>query len=1079
MPSAIETLHPGVYVVESAGLPRVVGVSINTAGFEGVAEKGPIDRAVLVTNTTQFQDRFGEYFKGSYLEPCVRYFFEQGGSRAYIVRAIGSGNAVAWTNAKNSSDSGGRAKVVSGNSQNFNLTVGQTLVIDVAGYATQTFTFTGTQAYVNGNAFAGTDVNAKSITIQFAGWDAKTITFSGLPLTPTPTDVANFLNPLLQGGSCIVDGANIDFQADQVGSGSYVDIQGGDALTALGHNVSKTYGTGNVPNIDAVTALDGATALAAMQGAVASATSDNKVQILSTEKGSLVSVQVSATSTAVAFGFDNLVHAGWGSSGTAASVITSVSQPYNLEAGEVLSVDVAGQANQTFTFTGTQAVLTGAAYAPASLNSLTLQVKFSGYDQTDITFTGLTNPAPQQEVIDYIQSRIRGGEIEDSGGAFRFKADQYGSGSQAQIIGGTALVALGLVAGSASGTGNVANVNEVTAAEVMAVVNATATGMAASVTANNGVTLATVGTGDSATIQVNAAGTTATGLGFDAGLHRGSDADFQEAITFMAENPGAWGNNLAVRTLAWSHTTRSDVYNEDGQIDVSSLRGLSLGDVVYTYDPLAPSKRFVGLLTAIDVANRRISVLPLVDDLVGIIPSGSPIMSCSQHRLVTRTSENLVDGADRVKLLTTTNLKIGARVTICDGTTMTDVAITAIDGYTIKFAPVSLTSTIVSGATAASQEWHLDVLEKNAVVESFDFLSMEENCDDYFGIRLLGDTNESLHIEAIDMYAAPTDMWRRLPLPVMSQSLNYGQDGVTPTDNDYIGSDSNPKSGMYLFDDVLDLNFFAIPGITTITVQTEMIAYAERRSTVMCILDAPYADDQPTEIYNYRMFELNADSSYAALYWPWVIVRDPIIGNSRVALPPSGHISGQYAATGATRGVHVAPANVTLRGVFDLTYKCNDSEQDILNPVGINAIRFFPGEGIRIWGARTLFNTEDGRHYVPVRRTLNYVKESVKRGNNWAVFEPNDPRLWRQIEISNIEFLHSMWLRGMLFPSNDETRAYFVKCDEETNPMSETRAGRVNCEIGINPVLPAEFVVFRIGIWDGGSSVEEAITLRG
>ena len=209
------------------------------------------------------------------------------------------------------------------------------------------------------------------------------------------------------------------------------------------------------------------------------------------------------------------------------------------------------------------------------------------------------------------------------------------------------------------------------------------------------------------------------------------------------------------------------------------------------------------------------------------------------------------------------------------------------------------------------------------------------------------------------------------------------------------------------------------------------------------------------------------------------MVRNPVAGNSRIAIPPSGHIAGQYAETGATRGIHVAPANVVVREALDLTYKVGDGEQDILNPVGINCIRTFPGEGIRIWGARTLFNFFDGRHYVPVRRMLNFVKESIKRGNRWAVFEPNDPRLWEQIENVNRAFLYSLWLRGMLFPSTDVGRAFFVKCDEETNPLSETKEGRINCEVGINPPLPAEFVIFRIGIWDGGSSIEEAIAQRG
>lgn len=1081
MPVSIESLHPDVYVIETDGQPRVIGVSVNTAGFVGVAEKGPVDRAVLVTNTDQFTTRYGEFFRGSYLEPSVRYFFTQGGSRVYIARVVGTGAAAAWVNAKNSSDSGGPGKVTSDPGP-FNLNVGETLVVNVAGYAAQTFTFTGTQALVAGNGFTGNDINGMTLIIQFAGEDQTTITFSGLPVSPTVNDVANFLNPLLEGGACIVNGAEIDFQADMIGSGSSVIISGGDSLADIGHTISTTYGTGNVPNIDSVTGSDAATALAALTGAYAVGTDAGELQLITSEKGTAATVQIDVTSTATAFGFDNVVHAGWGSSGSSAQTISGNSQPFDLEPNEFLDIDIVGNPTQTFTFTGTQAIRPGSSpYVPVNMNTSTLQIQFSGYDASNITITGLSNPTTLNELLDYINANIRGGSAYDPGtGAIDFKADQYGSGSTVTIIGGSGLPALFHVAGVTNGTGNVADVDAVTAQEVVDLINATVTGGTASVSPNDGVIVTTTATGDSATIQVLSS-STATGIGFDNAEHTGTDADFQDAILIEAENPGAWGNSVAIRTISWEHTTRSDLFNGDSEIDLSSLRGVTVGDVVYTYNPSMPSRRYVGVVHTIDTTNTRVGVLPLVDDLTGLIPSGSPIQSASMHRLSSVTTEDLVNGADRITLTSTANLPIGARVVITDGTTMTDIQVAAIEGSVVRFtAPVSLSSTIISGAVAVSQEWKLEVLEKGYVVETHEYLSMEEDdTQDYFGTRLSGDTSESLVIEATDLYAAATDEWRMIPLAVTNQELSYGQNGATPTDNDYIGSDVNPRSGMYLFDDVTDLNFFALPGITTVTVQSEAIAYAERWGNRMVILDTPRHADEPTEAYNYRMYDLNADSSYAALYYPWLVVRDPVVGNSRLAIPPSGHIAGQYAATGATRGVHVAPANVVVRGVVDLTYRCGDAEQDILNPVGVNAVRFFPGEGIRIWGARTLATFQDGRHYVPVRRTLNYVKESVKRSNRWAVFQPNDVRLWQQIEAVNREFLHGMWLQGMLYPSNDVSRAFFVKCDEETNPMSEIKQGRVNCEIGINPLLPAEFVIFRIGVWDGGSSVEEEIARRG
>jgi len=520
--------------------------------------------------------------------------------------------------------------------------------------------------------------------------------------------------------------------------------------------------------------------------------------------------------------------------------------------------------------------------------------------------------------------------------------------------------------------------------------------------------------------------------------------------------------------------------NAATEISVSSVRDSKKGDVVYVYNPAATSDVYVGVVWDIDVANKKLKVLPAVSGLGIPIPSGSPIACSTAHRLVTTSEEALVNGATSLRVTTTFNLNIGARVIVTDGTTLTDVQVTGIDGNRIRFAAVTLGAPIATGAVVASQEFNLNVYEKGVLKEVISNLSMEEdNALDYVEVRLAGETNESITIVATDLLATPTDDWKKIPLPVDSIALAGGTNGSTPTDSDFIGSDIDPKSGMYLLDNVSELNFFAIPGITAVSVQKEMVSFAESKANIIAVLDAPLVADQATEVINYRQFDLNADSSFAALYYPWLIVRDPVVGNQRIAIPPSGHVCGAYAEVGAVRGVHVAPANVSLRSVLDLTHYTSDGEQDLLNPIGINAIRSFPGEGIRIWGARTLFSYQDGRHYVPVRRLLNFVKESVRQGNRFAVFEPIDPRLFDIIERVNEEFLRSLWLRGQLYPSNDVTRAFFVKCDEETNPQSEVRGGRVTCEIGINPPIPAEFVIFRIGLWDGGSTIEEEIARRG
>jgi hypothetical protein len=318
-----------------------------------------------------------------------------------------------------------------------------------------------------------------------------------------------------------------------------------------------------------------------------------------------------------------------------------------------------------------------------------------------------------------------------------------------------------------------------------------------------------------------------------------------------------------------------------------------------------------------------------------------------------------------------------------------------------------------------------------------------------------------------------------IPEPSLSIPLAGGTEGAPVGDNEYIGSDVAPKSGMFLLDEAPDVNFFSIPGVTTVVVERAAADFADLKGNIMVILDAPLADDEAMEVLNFRNIEANFDTSYAALYYPWVIVRDPNQNNARVALPPSGFIQGVFAEVGATRGVQYAPANIILRGVLDLTHLCTDGEQDLLNPAGINVIRSFPGEGIRVWGARTLTNYKDGRHYVNVRRVLNFVKESLKSGLRFSIFELNEQRLWETIETTCNEFLGNMFLRGMLFsPDGTPDRAYFAKCDAETNPDSERREGRMNVEVGINPPLPAEFIVCRVGLWDGGSTVEEELARR-
>ncbi len=251
--------------------------------------------------------------------------------------------------------------------------------------------------------------------------------------------------------------------------------------------------------------------------------------------------------------------------------------------------------------------------------------------------------------------------------------------------------------------------------------------------------------------------------------------------------------------------------------------------------------------------------------------------------------------------------------------------------------------------------------------------------------------------------------------------------------------------------------------------QNKLIAHCENAGDRMAILDAP-ADMIPQDILDWRLNDAGYDSKFATLYWPWVEVMNPL-NNKPLTIPPSGHVAGVWCRTDATRGVHKAPANEVTLGVNSVAFQITQAEQGSLNKVGINCIRAFSGRGIRIWGARTLSSDPEWR-YINVRRLFNYVSESIMQGTQWSVFEPNDQKLWIQLRIAASSFLTRTWREGALFGSSPE-QAFFVKCDEETNPPDVIEAGQVVCEIGIAPVKPAEFVIFRLSQYaDGGGEIE-------
>ncbi len=379
--------------------------------------------------------------------------------------------------------------------------------------------------------------------------------------------------------------------------------------------------------------------------------------------------------------------------------------------------------------------------------------------------------------------------------------------------------------------------------------------------------------------------------------------------------------------------------------------------------------------------------------------------------------------------------------------------------------------------TISTCEFDLQVIYKNDV-ETFNYLSMNPDASNYF-IKVVN--NRSSLITLKSPYSASADYTRTDPfdMPTNNDLINgklyiklaNGSDGTISglTASDFKGLDNGPgkRSGIEAFKDIDEVNIIAAPGITDINVQLALIAHCENLKDRFAVLDMQENAQKVSDLQAHRNL---IDTSYAALYHPWIKVYDSL-EKKDIFIPPSGAVMGIYARSDQARGVHKAPANEKLSGVVDLKYQLNKGEQDILNPAGINLIRAFPGRGIRVWGARTCSSNSLWK-YINVRRLFLYLEESIDEGTQWVVFEPNNEKLWARVRATITEFLTRVWREGALMGTKAE-EAFFVKCDRTTMTQDDIDNGRLICVIGVAPVKPAEFVIFRIAQWAGGSAITE------
>jgi phage tail sheath protein FI len=269
-----------------------------------------------------------------------------------------------------------------------------------------------------------------------------------------------------------------------------------------------------------------------------------------------------------------------------------------------------------------------------------------------------------------------------------------------------------------------------------------------------------------------------------------------------------------------------------------------------------------------------------------------------------------------------------------------------------------------------------------------------------------------------------------------------------------------------------DISIVAIPGATDQGTQQALVEHCESLFDRFAILDAVNGADLTAVRAQRSALTGTLDKGFGALYHPWIQLRDASKG-AVVDHPPSGHLAGIYAKTDATKGIHVAPANVAIATALGVTERLTDADQGVVNLEGVNLIRILPGRGAPVvWGARTTTGDRNWQ-YINIRRLFLFLEESIQEGLRPNVFQPNDLALWERVKRTLNEFLTRVWRDGALFGETAK-EAFYVRIDEALNPPSTRKLGRLNIEIGLQPVYPAEFIVVRIGIWDGGSEVTES-----
>jgi phage tail sheath protein FI len=520
------------------------------------------------------------------------------------------------------------------------------------------------------------------------------------------------------------------------------------------------------------------------------------------------------------------------------------------------------------------------------------------------------------------------------------------------------------------------------------------------------------------------------------------------ALTAAGAGTSVKAHRVAPKTITHIDPTRRELTMADSS-------GFQAGDNVILSHGATESPRLA-------VASVAPGVVTLASDAPAVLPA-------DEWNSVTTADLDVGDRVIRVDVPPAISLRAqapaGSVVVINDGHRSEWHIASEVGADSVTLSAPLAAKFDISSTTVATAEFDLAITDPANVTRTYAGLSTSPTHPNWWGAAI---SDPYARVSLVDGVFPADD-----PRPA------HGSFSITGATNDdpvaswgMVEDETKLRDYLKLLEPIDEVSLVAVPGCTKTAAQQEIVLHCEKMFDRFAILDSLPKVDLTAVKTQRAALTGRLDKGFAALYYPWITLKDPS-RNAVVPQPPSGHIAGIYAQTDNTRGVHKAPANVSIAGASGLERRLSDIDQGFINLDGVNALRILPGRGMPVvYGARTTANDRNWQ-YINIRRLFLFLEESIQESLSLSVFEPNDLALWQKLKRTITEFLTRVWRDGALFGATAKD-AFYVRIDEALNPPSTRKLGRLYIEIGVQPVYPAEFIVVRIGIWDGGSEVAEA-----